>query len=339
MKWTKLEIMTTTEASELISFYLEEQGIGGVMIEDNVPLTDEELSEMYVDIPLAKGADDGKATVSCFLDDSFDIDSVKAGIADELIRLKEFTDVGEGRIEISETEDKDWMNAWKDNFKPFRVADNMIIKPTWEEKPEDAKPDDIIIEIDPGAAFGTGSHETTRLCIGLLKKYLKPGDSLLDVGTGSGILAIAGVKLGASFAHGSDVDEVAVRAAEENALSNGLNSDWISFSHGNLLSVVDDSYSIEKNKKEVSCEESARRILLANGGYKYDVVVANILADVIIALSGAVAPFIKDGGTFIVSGILTERAGDVKKALKKNGFKVIDEEALGEWTAIACERA
>ena len=337
MKWTRLEIKTTTEASELLSFFLEEHGVEGVMIEDNVPLTEEELSAMYVDIPLTAGEDDGTARVSCFLDESFDIDSIKADIADELIRLKEFVDVGEGSITVSETEDKDWMNSWKENFKPFRVADNMIIKPTWEAKPEDAKDDDIIIEIDPGAAFGTGSHETTRLCIGLLKKYLKSGDTLLDVGTGSGILAIAGVKLGASFAHGSDVDEAAVRSAEENAVSNGLNSDWITFSHGNLLSIVDDSYSIEKAKNDVSREESARRILTANGGYKYDVVVANILADVIIELCRVIPPFIKPGGKYIVSGILTERAEDVKKALKKNGFNVIDEETLGEWTAIACE--
>ena len=337
MKWTKLLIRTTTEASELVSFFLEEKGVEGVMIEDNVPLTDDELDSMFVDIPLTAGEDDGSAAVSCFLDEGFDVDSLKADIAAELIRLKEFINVGEGSIEVSETEDKDWMNSWKENFKAFRVTEHMIIKPTWEDEPEDVKPDDIIINIDPGAAFGTGSHETTKLCIGLVEKYLKSGDTLLDVGTGSGILAIAGSKLGASFAHGSDVDKAAVRSAEENALSNGLNSDWISFSHGNLLSVIDDSYSIKKTENDVSREESARRILLANGGYKYDVVVANILADVIIALTAEIKPFIKQGGIYIVSGILTERAGDVEKALKKNGFKVIEQETLGEWTAFACK--
>ena len=183
MMWTKLTIDTTVEAVDLISAFLDEKGVEGVMIEDHVPLTEEDKAAMFVDIPLVDGVDDGTAKVSCYIDDSFNIETLRADIAAELTRLEAFIPVGSKNITLSNTEDKDWMNNWKQFFHPIRLYDDIVIKPTWETV-EDAKPDDIVIEIDPGIAFGTGSHETTKLCIGQLKKYLKPGDMVFDVGCG-----------------------------------------------------------------------------------------------------------------------------------------------------------
>ena len=179
MMWTKLTIDTTVEAVDLISAFLDEKGVEGVMIEDHVPLTEEDKAAMFVDIPLVDGVDDGTAKVSCYIDDSFNIETLRADIAAELTRLEAFIPVGSKNITLSNTEDKDWMNNWKQFFHPIRLYDDIVIKPTWETV-EDAKPDDIVIEIDPGIAFGTGSHETTKLCIGQLKKYLKPGDMVFD---------------------------------------------------------------------------------------------------------------------------------------------------------------
>ncbi len=174
MMWTKLTIDTTVEAVDLMSAFLDELGVEGIMIEDNVPLTEEEKAAMFVDIPLVAGEDDGSARISCYIDDSFNIESLKADIASELTRLEAFIPVGSKTITLSETEDKDWMNNWKQFFHPVRLYDDIVIKPTWEQL-EDQRPGDMVIEIDPGIAFGTGSHETTRLCIGQIKKYLKPG--------------------------------------------------------------------------------------------------------------------------------------------------------------------
>lgn len=318
MIWTKLTIETTVEAVDILSVFLDELGVEGIMIEDNVPLTEEDKKAMFVDIPLIEGEDDGSAKVSCFVDDSFDIETLKANIVNELIRLKEFIPVGTMNITLSNTEDKDWINNWKQYFKPFRLEDNIVIKPTWEELPE-TKSDDIVVEIDPGLAFGTGSHETTKLCIGQIKKYLKPGDTLFDVGSGSGILSIISVLLGAGFVHGMDIDEVAVRASIENAEVNHISSDKLKFSCGNLL---------DANQK------AGEVALSLNGNSQYDIVVANILADVIIPLSGVVRPFIKKGGYFITSGIINTKEEEVKNALISNGFEIIDIVHMKDWVSI-----
>lgn len=317
MMWTKLTIDTTVEAEDLISAFLDELGVEGVMIEDNVPLTEEEKAQMFVDIPLV-GEDDGIAKVSCFVDDTFDIDSLKADIAKELTRLEEFIPVGAKTITLSSTEDKDWINNWKQYFKPFRLYDNIVIKPTWEELC-DAKEDDIVVEIDPGIAFGTGSHETTRLCIGQLKKYLKEGDTVFDVGSGSGILSIISSFLGAGFVHGMDIDEIAVKASVENAQVNKLSEDKLVFSCGNLLDEDD------------KAGENAIRL---NHGDKYDIVVANILADVIIPLSAVVTPYLKEDGYFITSGIIDMKEETVKQALTDNGFDIIDIVHMNDWVSI-----
>lgn len=318
MVWTKLTIDTTVEAVDILSAFLDELGVEGIMIEDNVPLTDEEKEAMFVDIPLVEGEDDGTAKVSCFIDDSFNLDTLKADIVAELTRLEEFLPVGTKDITLSNTEDKDWINNWKQFFKPFRLYDNIVIKPTWEEL-DDVKEGDMVVEIDPGIAFGTGSHETTKLCIGQLKKYLKTGDTVFDVGSGSGILSIISVMLGAGFVHGMDIDEVAVRASIENREVNHMTEEQLVLTCGNLL--------------EVS-EATSKMALDVNGGNKYDIVVANILADVIIPLSGVVRPFLKDGGYFITSGIIDMKEEAVKEALLGNGFEIIDVVHMNDWVSI-----
>jgi ribosomal protein L11 methyltransferase len=332
MIWTKLTVETTVEAVDLLSAFLDELGVEGVMIEDNVPLSEEDMKAMYVDIPLTAGEDDGTAKVSCFVDESFDTDKLKADILTELERLSEFIPVGAKTITLANTEDKDWMNNWKQFFKPFRLYDNIIIKPTWEQL-DDVKEDDMVVEIDPGIAFGTGSHETTKLCIGQLKKYLKSGDTVFDVGCGSGILSIIASMLGAGFVHGMDIDEVAVRASIENAGINHIPEDKLKFSCGNLLA---DNYigrgtTFELDKNAIKADKHIEADM------KYDIVVANILADVIIPLSAVISPFLKEGGYFITSGIIDDKENAVKEAMGKNGFKIIDVVRMNEWVSVIAQ--
>ncbi len=314
MIWTKLTIDTSCEAVDLISAFLDELGIEGIEVSDNVPLTDEELKTMFVDIPLISGEDDGTARVSCFVDDSFDIESLKADIAKELIRLEEFILVGAKTITLEKTDDdSNWQNNWKQYFKPVRMYDNILVVPAWEEE-IDKKDDDILVKIESVLAFGTGGHETTRLCIGQIKKYLKPGQSVFDVGSGSGILSIISVFLGAGYVCGMDIDETAVKASLENAEANGLSEDRINFLCGNLL---DGTGDVPERK--------------------YDIVVANILADVIIPLSDVIRPFIKEDGIFITSGIINTKEEEVKTALIKNGFTIVDTVYMNDWVSIVCK--
>ncbi len=314
MIWTKLTIDTSCEAVDLISAFLDELGIEGIEVSDNVPLTDEELKTMFVDIPLISGEDDGTARVSCFVDDSFDIESLKADIAKELIRLEEFIPVGAKTITLEKTDDdSNWQNNWKQYFKPVRMYDNILVVPAWEEE-IDKKDDDILVKIESVLAFGTGGHETTRLCIGQIKKYLKPGQSVFDVGSGSGILSIISVFLGAGYVCGMDIDETAVKASLENAEANGLSEDRINFLCGNLL---DGTGDVPERK--------------------YDIVVANILADVIIPLSDVIRPFLKEDGIFITSGIINTKEEEVKTALIKNGFTIVDTVYMNDWVSIVCK--
>ncbi len=323
MVWTKLTIDTTVEAVDILSAFLDDLGVEGIMIEDNVPLTEEDKKAMFVDIPLIEGEDDGTAKVSCFIDDSFDVDTLKADIVAELTRLEEFLPVGTKNITLGNTEDKDWINNWKQYFKPFRLYDNIVIKPTWEEL-TDIREDDMVVEIDPGIAFGTGSHETTKLCIGQLKKYLKDGNTVFDVGSGSGILSIISVMLGAGFVHGMDIDEVAVRASIENREVNNIGEDKLVLTCGNLLA---------------GDAETHKMALEVNKGEKYDIVVANILADVIIPLSGVIKPFLKEDGYFITSGIIDMKEEAVKEALLTNGFEIIDVVHMNDWVSIIAKIA
>lgn len=327
--WTKLTIDTTVEAVDLLSAFLDEKGIEGIEISDHVPLTDEEKREMFVDIPLVDGMDDGTAQVSCYIDNSFDIDALRADIAAELTRLQAFIPVGSMNMTFSSTEDKDWMNNWKQFFKPFRIYDNIVIKPTWETL-TDVGTDDLVVEIDPGIAFGTGSHETTKLCIGQLKKYLKPGDTVFDVGSGSGILSIISSMLGAGFVHGMDIDEVAVRASKENASLNHIGEDRLKFSCGNLL---DDNY-IGKGTTFQLSSDTIKGNQHIDADMQYDIVVANILADVIIPLSAVVQDYMKPDGYFITSGILDIKEDEVKEAMLKNGFEIVDVVHMNDWVSV-----
>ncbi|MBQ6874609.1 MAG: 50S ribosomal protein L11 methyltransferase [Lachnospiraceae bacterium] len=317
MQWNRFTIDTTTEAVDLISSMLDELGVEGIEIEDNIPLTESETKGMFIDILPELGPDDGTAKVSFYLDVDVDPEELLAQVREGLEELKLFVNIGEGTITESQTEDKDWMNNWKEYFKPFTV-DDILIKPTWEEIPEEHK-DKLTIEIDPGTAFGTGTHETTQLCIRQIRKWLKPGDTVLDVGTGSGILAIAALKLGAGYAFGTDLDENAVTAAMENAEVNGITAEQFKVIEGNI---IDD----EAVQAEAGFEQ-------------YEVAVANILAPVIIMLQGEVAKHIKHGGVFITSGIINTWEDRVKEAFAENDeFEVIETTYQGEWVSVTARR-
>jgi len=326
MKWTKITLETTAEAVDLISGMLFDLGIEGIEIEDNVPLTEEEKKQMFVDILPVMNEDDNTAKISFYADPADDISSLLIRVREGIKEISEFVSVGSGEISISDTEDKDWLNNWKEFFKPFRIDDNIVIKPTWEKLTE-KKPDDLVIEIDPGISFGTGSHETTKLCILALKKYLKPGDIVLDAGSGSGILSILANKLGAGYVLGVDIDPTATKSALENAEVNRIKAaEWnmredampdtpVAFATGNII------------------EDKGIRTRI--GKDKFDLVVANILADVIIPLSDVIRENMKDGGVFICSGIINTKEEEVKAALEKNNYTINEINRMGDWVMVS----
>lgn len=313
MKYTKVSLKTTTEAVDFISNLFDEIGLEGIQIEDNIPLSEEDKKAMYIDILPELPEDDGTAIVSSYFDPAnFEVPQLQRKIEEGLKELSLFINIGEGTLQFSDTDDKDWLNNWKEFFKPFRVADDIIIKPTWEELPEH-KEEDLVIEIDPGIAFGTGAHETTKLCILGLRKYITSDTQLLDVGCGSGILSIIGLKLGAKHALGTDIDEHALEATKENIVVNHIAEEQFDLLAGNIISE----------------EEIQQKV----GMKKYDVVVANILADIIIPLSGEIMQHMKEDGVFISSGILNTKADEVQDALLKNGFKIIEKNEMGDWVS------
>ena len=317
MKWDKFTIETTTEAEDFISNMLMELGIEGIEIEDNIPLSKEDTMAMFVDILPELPPDEGKAKVNFYLEPEQEHEELIKQVKEGLEELRAFVEVGAGTITESETEDKDWMNNWKQYFKPFTV-DDILIKPTWEEIPE-ADADKLLIQIDPGTAFGTGMHETTQLCIRQLKKYITPETRLLDVGTGSGILSIVGLKLGAKSALGTDLDPNAISAARENMESNDISPEDFRVMIGNI---IDD----EEMQKEI-------------GFGCYDIVVANILADIIIPLQAMIAGQIKPGGLFISSGIIDMKEQAVLEAIGKNPeLEVVEITRQGEWVSITAKK-
>lgn len=333
MKWIKMELKTTTEAVDLVSAMLDELGVEGIEISDFVPLSDEDKQRMFIDILPELPPDDGSAVVSFYLDTDSDIEEWKEKISAGLSELSRFTEVGSGELSVSETEDKDWMNNWKEFFKPFRVDDTIIIKPTWEELTEKSD-GDLVVEIDPGTAFGTGAHETTKLCIGNLKKYLKKGDSVLDVGCGSGILSIISMLLGAGYAAAVDIDPIAVGVTAENAQVNGLPSEVCEKNESGLPVFTKKTGQIEVTDGNVIGDKALRE---AVGLGMYDIVVANILADVIIPLSGVVREFMKPEALFISSGIINMKQEAVENALKQNGFEIVEIVNLGDWVSIVAK--
>ena len=317
MKWKKFTLTTTTEAVDLVSSMFDEIGIEGIEIEDNVPLTEKETKGMFIDILPELPPDDGTAKVSFYLDDDADTESILGQVREGLEELKLFVNLGACTIEESETEDKDWINNWKQYFKPFTV-DDILIKPTWEEIPKEHE-DKLLIQIDPGTAFGTGMHETTQLCIRQLKKYVTPETRLLDVGTGSGILGITALKLGAREVFGTDLDENAIVAVGENLEANGIGEGRFTVVQGNI---IDDKAIQDK------------------AGYEcYDVAVANILADVIILLQKEIPVHIKKGGIFITSGIINMKEQAVREAFAANdSFEVLEVTYQGEWVSVTARR-
>lgn len=317
MKWMKVTLNTTTEAVDLISNLFDELGLEGIQIEDKIPLSDEDKAAMYIDILPDLGPDDGKAIVSSYVDPKMDMDQLVKNIEEGLEELSVFVNIGEGKVSVEETDDEDWINNWKAFFKPFRVADDIIIKPTWEEL-NDKKESDIVVEIDPGTAFGTGSHETTKLCIQGLRKYITEDTKLLDVGCGSGILSIIGLKLGAKHAHGTDIDPAALTATYENVEVNGISSEQFCAHAGNIITDKE-----LQNEIGFSC---------------YDIVVANILADVIIPLSAEIGQHMKPGALFISSGIIDMKKEEVKEAILKNGFKIIEINEMGDWVSFVAQK-
>ena len=316
MKWNKFTLKTRSEVEDIVISTLADVGIEGVEIQDKQPLTESDKQQMFVDIMPDIPDDDGIAYLNFYLDVDEDKEKVLADVRAALAEMQEFLDLGECTITESETEDKDWINNWKQYFKQFYVDDILII-PSWEEvKPEDR--DKMIIHIDPGTAFGTGMHETTQLCIRQLKKYVTKDTELLDVGTGSGILSIIALKLGARHAVGTDLDPCAVPAVEENKEVNGIPVEAFDMMIGNI---IDD--------KEVQDKV---------GYEKYDIVTANILADVLVPLTPVIVHQMKPSAVYITSGILDVKEEVVKEAVVAAGLEVVEVTHQGEWVSVTARK-
>ena len=315
MKWDKYKIDTTTEAEDFISMMLSENGIEGIEIEDNVPLTKEETGEMFIDFPPELPPDEGKSKVSFYLEAGEDHTETLKAVRIGLEQLRSMVEIGSGDITSSQTEDIDWINNWKQFFQSFYI-DDILIKPTWEPLKEEDK-NKFLIEIDPGISFGTGKHETTQLCIRQIRKYLKEGERVLDVGCGSGILSIAALKLGAGSVVGTDVDGDCITSTHENMTVNHLAENSGEFYVGNL---IDDKAFQEKI------------------GTGYDLVVANILADIIIPMAPALYQCAKEQGVLITSGIIDFKENEVKEALEQAGFEILEVNHQGEWVNVTARK-
>ena len=327
MKWVKFKIRTVTDAEDIIVSTLYDMGLEGAQIEDNVPLTALEKEQMFVDILPDGPKDDGIAFLSFFVEKGedgtlevqgrkTDVDSLLADIGRELDGLRQFCDIGDGSIAVEETQDIDWINNWKQYFHQFYIDDILVI-PSWEDvKPEDEGK--TVLHIDPGTAFGTGKHETTQLCIRQLKKYVTPDTELLDVGTGSGILSILSLMFGAKHALGTDLDVCAAEAVAQNCQANGIAPEQFECLIGNVIT--------EK--------ETQDRV----GYEKYDIVVANILAEVLVPLTPVAVGALKKGGIYITSGIIDDKEETVIGAIKAAGLTVTEVTRQGEWVSVTARR-
>ena len=316
MKWNRFTVKTKTEAEDIVISTLAEVGIEGVEIQDKQPLTEEDKAQMFVDIMPEGPADDGVAYLNFYLEEDADKDAILKDVREALDDLKNFMDIGEATIEESQTEDKDWINNWKQYFHQFYV-DDILIVPSWEEVKAEDK-DKMILHIDPGTAFGTGMHETTQLVIRQLKKYVTPDTEMLDVGTGSGILGIVALKLGAKHVLGTDLDQCAVPAVAENKEANQIVDETFDMVIGNI---IDD------------------KAIQDQAGYeKYDIVTANILADVLIPLTPVIVNQMKKGAYYITSGILDVKEEVVVEAVKAAGLTVVEVTHQGEWVSVTARK-
>lgn len=328
MKWKKFKIKTVTDAEDIIISTLYDIGLEGAQIEDKVPLTAMEKEQMFVDILPDGPEDDGIAYLSFFVEETEDgtltvngeektEEEILSQVKEELESLRMFCQIGEGSITVDETEDIDWINNWKKYFTSFTI-DDILIKPTWEELKEEDK-DKFLIEIDPGISFGTGKHETTQLCIRQLQKYVEgKHPKVLDVGCGSGILSIVALKLGAREVVGTDLDADCMTSTRDNMQVNHLDLSLGTFYVGNL---IDD----EELQEKVGTEE-------------YEIVVANILAPVIIAMAPVIPARLKQGGYFITSGIIDFKENEVKEAIEAAGLTVVEINHQGEWVNITAQK-
>lgn len=316
MKWTRIRIKTKTEAEDIIISSLYDLGLEGAQIEDKVPLSAWEKEQMFVDILPETEEDDGIAYLSFFVeeDSDLDIDETLKAVKEELDGLREFLDIGEGSITVDETEDLDWINNWKQYFHQFYIDDLLVI-PSWEEVSEQDK-DRMILRIDPGTAFGTGLHDTTQLCVKQIKKYITPDSEVLDVGTGSGILAILAIMYGAKHAFGTDLDPCAVGAVADNMEKNNISPEKFEMVIGNIIT-------------DKSVQDKA--------GYEcYDIVLANILAGVLVDLTPVIVSQMKPGAVYITSGIINDndKEHQVKEAMEAAGLTVVDVSYQGEWVSV-----
>ncbi len=327
MKWTKFRIKTVTDAEDIIISTLYDIGLEGAQIEDKIPLTPLEKEQMFVDILPDGPADDGIAYLSFFVEEAEDgsliVDGEKTDtqhvlstVKEQLEELRTYLEIGEGSVTVEETEDIDWINNWKQYFHQFYIDDILVI-PSWE-KVEEEKRDGLTLHIDPGTAFGTGMHETTQLCIRQLRKYVNKDTRLLDVGTGSGILSILSLMFGAKHAVGTDLDVCAVDAVEQNCAANGIAPEQFELLIGNLIT-----------EKEVQDKV----------GYGcYDIVVANILADVLVPLTPVIVNQLKPGGIYITSGIIDDKEQTVADAVRKAGLEILEITYQGEWVCITAQK-
>ena len=327
MKWVKFRIKTITEAEDIIISTLYDIGLEGAQIEDKVPLTALEKEQMFVDILPDGPEDDGIAYLSFFVEkkedgslevqgEATDTDTILSNIRRELDDLGQFMDIGEGSVTVDETEDIDWINNWKQYFHQFYIDDILVI-PSWEQVKTEDK-DKLVLHIDPGTAFGTGMHETTQLCIRQLRKYITSDTELLDVGTGSGILAILSLMFGAKHAVGTDLDICAIEAVAQNCQVNGIAPEQFDMMIGNIIT-----------DKEVQDKV----------GYDcYDIVVANILADVLVQITQVIVKQLKKGGIYITSGIIDDKEETVVEAVKAAGLKVLEITYQGEWVSVTARK-
>ncbi len=329
MKWTVYTVTTSVEAEDYVCAALLELGFEGVEIVDNVPLTEAEAKAQFIDIPLVCDESDTTSQIRCYEEltgdsaDESDIEKSVASIREAVSEYADIVDLGDFRVDVSVTEDLDWINNWKQYFHSFRIGEDILVKPTWETDAE-IRDGDMVIEIDPGTAFGTGSHETTWLCIEGLRDVVTKDTAVLDIGCGSGILSIVAMKLGAAYAVGVDIDPIAVDVSKENATQNGLSlfeaevpeikPGTVSFFAGDVLS------------DEAFCEALTLE--------KYPVVVANILADVIMPLAPVVKRFLTKDGVFLCSGILNTREEEVRASLAKDGYEVIGVRRKNDWVSL-----
>ncbi|GAA0698467.1 50S ribosomal protein L11 methyltransferase [Paraclostridium ghonii] len=312
MKWAEITIKTTTEAVEAITNILYEQNVGGVSIEDPKDFKFQKKHEYdwdFVEEEIFNSGYEG-VIIKTYITEERDVSDDIKTIKEKIDGLKEFgIDVGEAVVELSQVDEEDWANEWKNYYKPTKIGEKIVVKPTWEEY--EVTDSDLIIELDPGMAFGTGTHETTSMCIRELEKYVREDSKVFDIGCGSGILAIAAAKLGSKNVLAVDLDEVAVKVSKENIELNKVEGS-VNALHGNLMEVVTD---------------------------KADIVVANIIADIIKILAKDIKQFMKDDAVFISSGIIHAKVDEVKEALTQNGLEIVHVESLGEWNAIVSKIA